>query len=277
VKKIDPWLRLHLMAQRGEDFYTRFQEVLGVTDADFPESRQNEGPYMGNGKFLGGKGKFEVLLHVNRSTHRMFTTKYMGVNITDGVRWHFKGKDKMLMSLPAVDSDLKMDRDLHPHIGHNLSHLMLCAYKHFSYDPPIWLDEGLAHCMEQEISPDFHTIDGEEGSLPDNRGRADWNKDLKQLLKRGKLTSFGSLLHVKSFGTMVHEDHISAYGMVRFLLDEKPKLFGEFLGVIKGQLDSEGYPSGRDLLGLQRKALKDIFKWTPIQADEAWKLWIEQR
>ena len=82
VKKLDPYLRLHLMAQRGEDFYKRFQKLLGVTDADFPATRQNEGPYMGNGLYMGEKGKFEALLHVNRGTHSAFTSKYMGVDIT---------------------------------------------------------------------------------------------------------------------------------------------------------------------------------------------------
>ncbi|MFT7487315.1 MAG: hypothetical protein ACI9F9_003176, partial [Candidatus Paceibacteria bacterium] len=277
VKKLDPWLRIHLMAQRGEDFYERFQKLLGVTDADFPESRQNEGPYMGNGRFLGEKGKFEVLLHVNRTTHRAFTSRYMGVNITDAVRWHLPQKHKMIMSVPAVDSDLKIDRYLHPHCVHNLSHLMLCAYKHFSFDPPVWLDEGLAHAMEQEIDPDFHTLDGEEGSLPDNKGPADWNKELKRLLKRGDLTGFAQLMRIQSFGKMDQDDHVSAYGMVRFLIDERPEEFAALIGSIKGRLDDAGYPDGSGMLDVQRAEIKRLFAWSPSQLDAAWKLWIEAR
>src|ERR1044071_1334651 len=52
---LDPWLRLHLLAMRGEELYARFQELLQVKDADFPESRSNTGPFMGNGRFLGEK------------------------------------------------------------------------------------------------------------------------------------------------------------------------------------------------------------------------------
>lgn len=277
VKRLDPWLRVHLFAQRGEDFYLRFQRLLAVTDEDFPETRQNEGPYMGNGKYLGEKGKFEVLLHANRETHRMFTSKYMGVTITDAVRWHLQGQHKMIMSVPAVDSDLRYDRYLHPHIGHNLSHLMLCAYKHFSYDPPIWLDEGLAHCLEQEIDPEFHTLDGEEGSMPDNKGPGDWNKELKKLARKGRLTNFASQMRIQAFGKMSQDDHVSVYGMVRFLLDKRPVEFGKFIGAIKGQLDSAGYPSGSDLMGLQRRSLKELFGWSPAQLDEAWMAWIAER
>src|SRR5436190_16224422 len=55
-KYLDPWLRLHLIAMKSEEFYARFQRVLDVTDADFPESR-GAGPFMGDGKFLGEKQK----------------------------------------------------------------------------------------------------------------------------------------------------------------------------------------------------------------------------
>src|SRR5690349_23644259 len=33
VKKLDPFLRLHLFGMRGEEFYARFQKLLRVTDA----------------------------------------------------------------------------------------------------------------------------------------------------------------------------------------------------------------------------------------------------
>ena len=35
-RKLDPWLRLHVQAMKGEEFYARFQALLGVKDADFP-------------------------------------------------------------------------------------------------------------------------------------------------------------------------------------------------------------------------------------------------
>lgn len=277
VKRLDPFLRIHLLALRGEDFYARFQELLGVTDADFPAERQVEGPYMGNGLYLGEKGKFEVFIHVSRATHKMFTAKYMGSSVTDSLRWHVRGAHKMLASIPAVDSDIRYDRFLHPHVVHNLSHLMLCAYKHFSYDPPIWLDEGLAHAMEQEINHEFHTLDGEEGSMSDNKGPGDWDKELDRLQKKDRLTTYAKLMRIQAFGEMSQDDHVSAYGMVRFLIDEKPKEFAAFLGVLKGLLDERGYPDGSGLREVQRTQLKEIFGWTPAQLDEAWIAWIRAR
>ncbi|MEO2092635.1 MAG: hypothetical protein ABGY71_01105 [bacterium] len=277
IKRLDPYLRLHLMAWRGEKFYARFQDLLGVSDADFPAARQNDGPYMGNGRFLGEKDKFEVLIHVNRATHKLFTSDHMGVAVTDSLRWHFPGLHKMFVSIPAADPDIRYDKNLYPHTVHNLSHLFLCAYKHFSFDPPIWLDEGLAHAMEHEIDSEFHTLDGEEGSLPDNKGPADWDKEIARLRRRGKLTSFAKLLHIQAFGALTQDDHVTAYGLVRFLIDKHPKKFAAFLGAIKGNLDAEGYPDGSDLRGLQREQLKYLWDWTPTTLDRAFHAWIDTR
>lgn len=277
VKKLDPWLRIHLMAQRGEEFYARFQALLGVSDADFPAARQVEGPYMGDGKYLGEKDKFEVLIHVNRETHRMFTSEFMGVSVTDSLRWHLQEEHKVIASVPAVDPDIRYDRFLHPHIVHNLAHNFLCAYKHYSFDPPVWLDEGLAHAMEQEINHEFHTLDGEEGSMPDNRGPGDWDKELARLSKRKKRTSFAHLMRLQAFGEMSQDDHVSAYGLVRFLIDERPEEFAAFIGAIKGKLDERGKPDGSDLRGLQREQLKELFGWTPAELDAAWGEWVEGR
>lgn len=277
VKKLDPWLRLHLMAARGEAFYARFQRLLGVTDADFPEQRTNDGPYMGNGRFLGEKDKFEVLLHVNGGTHRMFTTDHMGVAVTDSLRWHFQGLHKLLVSIPADQPDIRYDRYLYPHTVHNLSHVFLCAYKHFSYDPPIWLDEGLAHAMEHEVDPTFHTLDGEEGSMPDNRGPGDWDVELKKLAGKQRLTPFAELLRVHAFGELDQDAHVTCYGLVRFLIDEHPDAFAEFVGALKGQLDAQGYPDGSNLREVQRQQLQELWGWSPAQLDEAFAAWIAAR
>ena len=277
VKKLDPWLRVHLMAYRGEQLYARFQEIMRVTDADFPETRQADGPYMGNGRYLGESDKFEVLIHASRETHRMFTKDHMGMAVTDSMRWHFQGLHKMFASIPAVDTDIRYDRYLWPHTAHNLAHLFLCAYKHFSYDPPTWLDEGFAHYIEHEIDPTFHTLDGDEGSLPQNKGTADWDKSLKTLQRRKKLAPFAELLRVDTFGELTQAQHETSYGLVSFLIEEHGDDFAAFVGAIKGQLDEAGYPSGKDLVGLQRKLLKDLWGWTPAQLDEAFHAWLAER
>jgi hypothetical protein len=272
-KKLDPWLRLHLLVMKSEDFYARFQQLLQVTDADFPEKRQPTGPYMGNGKFLGEADKFEVVLHSQVDNHRRFTESFSGVVVQGALRWHFQEPHKLLVSIPAVD-DLRDDRWLTAHVVHNLSHLFLCAYKHFSYNPPIWLDEALALAMEKEIEPTFRTLEGEEGAFRDDTGPKDFAAEARKLLATDKAVRFAALLQTQNFAELGDPGAVTAWSMARFLIEAHPDAFAQFLGRVKGQLDGAGYPTGADLPGLQREALKELWKWTPADLDTAWAAWV---
>jgi hypothetical protein len=277
LKRLDPWLRLHLFAMKGEELYARFQRLLGVTDADFPEERTAEGPFMGAGRYLGEKDKFEVVLHRARATHTLFTGDFSGIRVTDSLRWHFPGQHKLLASVPAEDSDLREDRWLWPHVAHNLSHLFFCGYKHFSYDPPIWLDEGLALAIEKEAEPASTTREGEEGSERYGGGPSDWNEAARKLVARGKAPRLAELMSAKGFSELDDDANVAAWSIVRFLLDEHGEAFARFLGGIKGQLDAAGYPSGADLGDLQRRLLRELWGWSPADLDAAWTAWVLAR
>lgn len=268
-KKLDPFLRLHLFAMKGEEFYARFQKLLGVTDADFPESRQVDGPYMGDGRFLGEKDKFELVIHTTRANHALFVVDFAGAAPTDALRWHLKPHHKMIASIPAEDSDLRKDKWLFPHVVHNLSHLCFDAYKHFSYDPPLWLTEGLALCMEKEIEPASTTNEGEEGGKSDVRGPRDYAAAARKLVAGGKQKRLAQLMPMKEVAELDETSKITAWSMVRFLLDAHPEKTARFLGGVKGQLDEQGIPSSNDLPGLQRKLMKELWDWTPVTFDEA--------
>ena len=277
VRELDPWLRLHLIALSCEAFYDRFQRILQVTDDDFPETRVLGEPYMGAGKYLGEQDKFEVLYHQRRATHQTFTREVMGITVTDALRWHFNEHHKMFASIPAEDPDLATMRYLVPHTVHNLSHLFLCAYKDFSYDPPIWLDEGLAHAMEREVRPEATTMDGDEGSGPHRGGHQDWENADRALVRRGKAPPLAVLVRMTSFGDMDLDAHKTAWSKVTFLYREHPDAFARFLGGVKGQLDENQMPTGKDLPGLQRDLLREHFGWTMGELDQAWEAWVEER
>ncbi len=277
VKKLDRWLRLHRIAYRVEAFYARFQKLLDVQDEDFDPERNAAGPFMGAGLYLGEKGKFEVIFHAQRATHQAFTADSMGVRVTDSVRWHFSPEHKMLASIPAEDADLRNDRWLLPHTIHNLSHLLLCAYRHFSYDPPVWLDEGLAHFLEREIDPLSTTLDSDEGATRHRGDRKDWAELDRKLVSRGKEKRLAEMMALQTFGQLDDDHHKTAYSMVRFLAEEHPEGFSRLLAGVKGQLDDRGYPSGKDLPGLQRRLLRSIWDWSPADFDQAWRTWVLER
>ncbi|MCE9596219.1 MAG: hypothetical protein K8S98_18670 [Planctomycetes bacterium] len=276
-KRLDPYLRLHLIALRSEKLYARVQTILRVTDADFPEKREAGKPYMGNGKFLGEKDKFELVIHATNATHKLFTRELAGIEVTDSFRWHVPDVHKMLVSIPAEDPFLKSDRWLFTRIAHNLAHLFFCAYKHFSFEPPPWLDEGLALVLEKEIEIDAQTLEREEGGIPRDYTSPDPWSAVRKLALSGKSNGLADLMYAKNHAELTPERALIAWSMVRFLIDEKGEEFAGFVADVKGQLDAAGLPTGANLVDLQREKLRERFRWTPQQFDEAWKAWVTRK
>jgi hypothetical protein len=154
---------------------------------------------------------------------------------------------------------------------------MFCAYKHFSYDPPIWIDEGLALAMEKEAEPESTTHEGEEGSLRETKGPKDFALAAKRLVATSKVRSLAELTEVKEFGELSQEDQVAVWSRLRFLIEARPAECAKLLGGIKGQLDEKKLPSGTDLPGLQRRLLQEIGGWTTFSFDDAWKAWVKSQ
>jgi len=272
-KKLDPWLRLHLFAMKGEELYARFQSILRVTDDSFPTERRIDEPYMGIGKFLGERDKFEVVIHTTRANHRRFTSGFSGVLVSDSFRWHFPGLHKLLISVPAEDADLRDDRWLWPHVTHNLTHVFLWAFKHFAYDPPVWLDEGLALLLEKEAEPEAQTFEGEEGAYRDARAPSDFTERARKLAAGGKAKTLAQLTAAKMYSELELDGMIQSWSLTRFFIEEHGDKYAEFVARIKGQLDDKGLQTGADLPGLQRSSLKEIWGWSSADVDTAWREW----
>jgi hypothetical protein len=155
-----------------------------------------------------------------------------------------------------------------------LSHLFFCAYKHFSFEPPIWLDVALAMALEKEIEPESRTTEGEEGSLRDIHAPTDFADAARKLVAADKQVRLAVLMQAKDFAELGRDGAVTAWSLARFLLEQHGASFAKFLGGVKGQLDARGYPSGEDLPGLQRKLLKELWGWTPADLDQAWSAWV---
>jgi hypothetical protein len=162
---------------------------------------------------------------------------------------------------------------LFPHMVHNFSHMFLWAYKHASYHPLTWIDEGIALAMEKEIEPRSATNEGEEGTYRDRIPRPDWPAEVRKMIADGEHKKLAELVRFTQVGELGRDELYTCWSMARFLIDVYPAELARLLGGLKGQLDAQGYQDGSDLPGLQRKLLKEIFDWTFQSLDEKWVAW----
>jgi hypothetical protein len=272
TRRVDPWLRLHLYALRAEACYEKFQGILGVRDEDFPAEREAGSPYMGEGRYLGEKEKYEILLHATSAAHKAFLVAYTGTQVPDSERWHFQERHAIHLSIPCV-VEHRREKGLLPHLVHGLSHVLLAGYKHYSYEAPLWLDEGLAHWLERGIDPESNTFDADEGTAIPTLGESNWEAQTLRILARGKAEPLANLVRKKAFAEMDVDDHVVCWSKVDFLLRTRPKEFGALLGKVKGRLDAKGYADARDLAAAQREALRELLGWTFADVDREWEAW----
>ena len=277
TKVLDPWLRLHLYGQRLEELYDEFLSIVNYQASDFPSGEKlwdGTGEYMGEGPYLGEKGKYEVLILPSEASSVAFLLENFGLGIKRTQRWNVVDRDSITVTIHIQQGFLKVDPALHAHLAFNMAHNFFDGLKHYSYDTPIWLHEGLAHSMERRIHPKYNSFDGAEGSVPQMTREDDWQSEALKLVRSGKQPRMASLIRLKGYGDIDLPMHFATWSMVEFLRETKAKEFGSFLAALKSRRNSANLPDGSNMPEAHRDFFKEHFGMSYAQFDDAWAEWV---
>lgn len=277
AKVLDPWLRAHLYAQRSEELWTRFLEILRVQETDFPPiARQwnRQGRYMGNGPYLGEGEKYELLIVPSEAAHVNFLKNQFGLLIKQTQRWNILSRDCLIAVMHTEDGGLREDAALHGHVVFNLTINLLDGYKHYSYETPIWIREGLAHYLERAIDPDYNTFDSSEGAVAAQTSKSDWEPEVRKLVLAGKAPRMAELVALKGYAELELAHHFTTWGVVDYLLRTNPEGFACLNDRLHGHVDAQGIPDGSNLPDLHREAFKECLGTGYSEFDRAWAEWV---
>ncbi len=276
MRVIDPWLHAYLFARRLEAFYAEFQALVGVTDADFPPPGtiwNTKGKYMGQGPYLGEVGKFEVLVVPTKEMAGRYLREHYGLLHTKTQRWNILDKELIQVIIPAVDH-LKNDTALHGHMRFNLAQVFLNGYRHYSYDMPIWLREGLGHWYERLVSPKFNTFDSSEGAVAQVVRKDRWKPEVRKLVAQGEVPSMARLMALRDYAGLERNHHLAVWSMVDFLISEHPGFLGKLIDRCAGLINDRFIPDGSGLPDEHRAVFRDELGMTYAQFDRAWRAWV---
>lgn len=277
TKLLDPWLRMHLFGQRLEECYTEFLSIVGYEASDFPSGEKlwnGTGEYMGEGPYLGEKGKYEVLILPSEASSVSFLLENFGLSIKRTQRWNVVDRDSITLTIHIQQGLLKSDPALHGHVAFNMAHNFFDGLKHYSYDTPIWIHEGLAHSMERRVNPKFNSFDGAEGSVPTMTRKSNWDAEVLKMVRAGKQPRMAALIRLKGYGEIDLPMHYATWSMVEFLRETKPEEFGKFLVALKSRRNSANLPDGSNMPEAHREFFKEIFGMSYAQFDTAWAEWV---
>ena len=275
-KILDPWLRSHLYAQRLEDTWDRFLEIMQLEEDDFPESGpwNMQGKYMGEGPYVGQKGKFEVLLLPSEASSVMYLKNQFGLLIKLTQRWNLIDRDTISVTIHTDQGGLRDDQALHGHLVFNQTINLLDGYKHYSYDTPIWIREGLAHYVEREINPKFNTFDSSEGAVAEVTRKSKWQPEVRKLVQRDKAPRMAALIALKGYAELELEHHFTTWSMIDYLLQTNHDGFACLNDRLHGVMNEQGIPDGSNISDVHRAAFKECLGMSYAQFDAAWREWV---
>ena len=277
TKVLDPWLRAHLTIMRLEDIYNDFLTIVQLEKSDFPDGKKawnRQGKYMGEGPFLGQKNKYEVLIVPSKAVHVDFLNRHYGLQLNRTQRWNVVLRESITVTIHEQQGDLKKDQAMHSHLAFNMAHNLYDGLRHYSYDTPIWLHEGLAHFMERRISGLYNTFDGSEGSVPIESKVKDWASKVRGLASGPKAPRMSKLIRLKNYGEMTLNDHFCTWSMVDFLYQTQPDAFAKFLVGLKGRTTADGFADGSNIPDAHRDLFKEQFGYTYSAFATAWREWV---
>lgn len=277
---LDPWLRTHLFAQRCEDIWKRVVELFQVDPASFPDGTKlwdMRVKYMGEGPYLGQKGKYEMLIVPNENALVSYLKNEFGLTTRKNQRWNVIKRDTLTVVINTQEGNLRDDLALHGHVGFNLSINLLDGYKHYSYDTPIWLREGLGHFIEREISPKHNTFDSSEGSVAEMTRKERWEPEVRKLIASGEAPRMAELVSMKDYADLTLERHYACWSMIDYIVKTNPKGFACLQDALHGRTNASGIADGANLLDVHREKFKECLGFANYQAfDAAWATWVQE-
>lgn len=283
ARSLEPWIRLHLMARRLEAHYAELQDWLGVTDEDFPppgHRRLLGEEYMGEGPFLGEKNKFLILITQQGTTLNNFLEATAGRSTDGGQHLNFRNIDALFYgaSVQSASHGARLSNDftLHAHLVFAVTKSMLDGYRHYNFDIPIWISEGVSHWFERRTSRYDNTFTRAEGDDVIVDKRWDWQKVTKDLIARGGFTPFSEVFTWRSHGQMGFVDHVLTWSRWDFLMSLGKERFAEFMGRLKGRTDAEGNVLDGDLVGYTRELMREVYGLNPLSLDDRWLEWVRE-
>src|SRR5262245_47247154 len=275
-QRLDPWLRLHLAAQRVEELYASFCEKLALQEPDFavpPETREKpSGPYLGLG------GKFSVLLMQETSALDRYCRAFLGhPRESDAVSHYFPGVDGMFLGL-TVDSFHELepaDTALHFALVYDLVLNFDSGFRGVTQVGPQWWRNGLARWFARGVDPRILLYATPGGASLRPEEDSEWPAKVRGRVDNGAFPPTTEMLEWGDGSGWSFADHMIAWSRVDYLLNHGDGAARRFLLAVHEPVPRT--PDRDERIAEQRRgALEAATGLSPQAFDEAWCRYVKE-
>lgn len=272
--KLDPWLLLHLYAQRAEEAYEAFHADFGID----PEDYVDDGPHLGRDE------KFRLLLCQRTSEFSRFVGTYHGVQATGFFRWYpAVGDAGVAVDFGAIlendpenpDEPTPNDSILHATVVSGLAQTFLDGYRSNGGITPIWLRHGYGHYSVRRIDRRWVRGFGMKDGRTLEPDHYEWSGRVEDLVRNDFFTPLADAFDWTQYSQMDLRDHLTTWSRVEYLINAVKGEHAKFLDALfETEISARGAePPSTDEC---RAAFEAAFDTPLDDFDDDWKRWVRK-
>jgi hypothetical protein len=282
VKKLDPWLRLHLYAQRLEDLYASFLVQFGLKEEDFPTAppdatKKQVGAYMGEGRYLGMPAKYTVLLFDKKSSVGRYASVYLGKQLGAPTRWIFStiGSFLFLSAAEFLEGEYQNDTALHCDVVSGVVQNLASGFRGYRVVLPFAVSEGIAHWFAREIDPRYHIFTGLDLTKVRMKDESNWAPSVRARVEHKVFTSTAEMLGWKDADALEWADHLILWSRMDYLMARDDGAAGTMLRLLKESPKTKsGQLSPEQMIERAREAYASLAGGDLAKLDADWSEWV---
>ncbi len=272
--RLDPWLRLHLYAQRAEEAYATFFKDFDLKPEDFDKKK----PY------LGHPNKFLVLVCERKSELSRYT-KTVHDQVQEAVFRTGMYNDTMMVgaSYESITEDFQggdarpFDQILHCRILSVLAACFIDGYEGNIFQAPRWVGNVLGHYFVRRVDPRWMLSTGHGPNAAAREDEWKWEPDILKLVKNKFFASTKTMFGWVEYEDMNKRDHMIAWSKMEYLLTQvKGDKKCWLSAVCKKSGGGGGEKKKEEYIARQTRALLACFELTPKELDDAWLKWVKK-
>lgn len=280
AREIDPWLRVHLYAQRLEEQYADFQARLGVTDASFaqkPAVAPTAAPNMGPGPYLGLERKFVVLLTEQKSQLLRFAQRWIGPNESSWYRKVLPGGAWFFGATADGPREMgtKLDSALHAVVASGVAYELVDGFRGNTMSRPLWFKHGLGLVYGRKADARWCMFVQRESTDADDQTWR-WEERLNGLVTNKFVASWDEMLGWKDGPEYEARHHMTMWSRVAWLLESDEAQFRALAMKLTEPPATGAQAPTEDAAVTAREiaAVRTACGKTTAELDEAWRKWV---
>lgn len=288
TKKLDPWLRLHLQAQRLEELYAQFLQAFDVAEGEFPTTppdpeTRSSSAYMGEGRYLGMSSKFTVLLFDRKSALARYGSVYLGGSLEGATRRHLPVVDALLFVTAAecLEGNHENDSALACVVVSGVTHNLAAGFRGSRVPLAFAVSEGIAHWFSRQVDPRYHIFSGLEQTEVRGAVEGNWAPGVRARVEHGIFPSTADMLAWSHAGPLEWAEHLVLWSRMDYLLAREDGAAGRLLRRLKEPpalteppVAKNGELTSEELLERTRAAFGETTGGDLARFDQLWSEWV---